>query len=121
MTNNKKIQLIHPPMIPGEIRRHYLFEGEIAIFYGLNLKETAIELNLNIKMLKGFPEMYFDECYNFPNCKYDNDSLKELNNPFPSNNIAVYSFYIKDKLEENIEYNNFNPISNFQPVMIVYC
>ena len=121
MTNNKKIQLIHPPMIPGEIRRHYLFEGEIAIFYGLNPKETAIELNLNIKMLKGFPEMYFDECYNFPNCKYDNDSLKELNNPFPSNNIAVYSFYIKDKSEENIEYNNFNPISNFQPVMIVYC
>ena len=121
MTSNKKISLIYPIKIPGEIRRHYLFEGEIAIFYGLNPKETAKEVNFNVKMLKGFPEIYFDECYEFPNCKYNKDSLKELNNPFPSNNIAVYSFYIKDKIEENIEYNNFNPISNFQPAMIVYC
>ena len=121
MTSNKKFSLIHPPMNPGEIRRHYLFEGEIAIFYGLNPKENSKEMNLNIKILKGFPEMYFDECYNFPNCKYDKDSLKELYNPFPSNNIAVYSFYIKDKIEENIEYNNLNPINNFQPIMLVYC
>ena len=121
MTSNKNISLIHPPLIPGEIRRHFLFEGEIAVFYGLNPKKTAEKLNLNSKMLKGFPEMYFDECYDFPNCKYDKDSLEKLDNPFPSNNIAAYSFYIKDKIKENIEYNNFNPISNFQPVMIVFC
>ena len=118
MTSNKKISIIHPPMIPGEIRRHFLEQGEIAAFYGLKPKETAKELNLNIKGLKGFPEMYFDECNNFPNCQYDINSLDGKINPFPSNRMTVYSTYFD---EEKAEYKNYNPISNFQPIMLVYC
>ena len=121
MTSNKKISLIHPPMIPGEIHRHYLFEGEIAIFYGLNPKETCEEINSNMKILKGFPEMYYDECEDFPNCKYDEKSLEELYNIFPSNKLATCSFYYEELIKENIEFKNYNPISDFQPIMIVYC
>ena len=90
-------------MIPGEIRRHFLEQGEIAAFYGLKPKETAKELNLNIKGLKGFPEMYFDECNNFPNCQYDINSLEGKINPDatllrrkkPSWVIVTRTFYRK--------------------------
>ena len=118
MTTNRELSLVHPPMIHGEIRRHFLLEGEIAAFYGLKPKETATEVNLNLKALKGFPKMYFDECTNFPNCQYINESLVDKKPLYPSNRMTVYSFYID---EESIEYKNYNPITSFQPIMIVYC
>ena len=118
MTTNRELSLVHPPMVHGEIRRHFLLEGEIAAFYGLKPKETATEVNLNLKALKGFPKMYFDECTNFPNCQYIKESLGEKQPLYPSNRMTVYSFYID---EEGDEYKNYNPITSFQPVMIVYC
>ena len=117
-TTNREKQLVHGPMMPGEINRHYLFEGEIAIFYGMKPGSNAKEVNLNLKSFKGFPEMYYDECTNFPNCEYNEESLKDKINPFPSNRMTVYSFYIE---EENEEYKSYNPMTSFQPVMIVYC
>ena len=118
MTTNKDISIVHPPMINGEIRRHVLFEGEIAAFYGLKQNETAKEVNLNLKALQGFPEMYFDECRSFHNCQYNNESLIDKKKLYPSNRMTVYSFYI-DK--ESEEYKSYNPITSFQPIMIVYC
>ena len=96
MTSNRKEQFVHSPMILGEIYHHYLFENEIAIFYGMKPKNTAKEVNLNIKAFKGFPEMYFDECINFPHCIYSEETLKNKVNPFPSNRMTVYSFYIDE-------------------------
>ena len=121
MTSNREISLIHPPMIKGEIRRHILLEGEFAAFYGLNPKKTAKEVNLNLKALKGFPEMYFNECNDFPKCHYNNNSFKREERIFPSNRMSVYSFYIEEKSEDNIDYKNYNPFSKFQPLMVVYC
>ena len=118
MTTNKDVSLIHPPMIHGEITRHFLLQGEMAAFYGLKPGETAKEVNLNLKALKGFPEMYFFECDDFPNCQYNNDSLKEKAKLFPSNRMTVYSFYIE---EEDSKYRSYSPITNFQPIMLVYC
>ena len=118
MTTNRELSLVHPPMVHGEIRRHFLLEGEIAAFYSLKPKETAKEVNLNLKALKGFPKMYFDECENFPNCQYIDEYLKGKQPFFPSNLMTVYSFYID---EEKEEYKTYNPITNFQPIMIVFC
>ena len=118
MTTNRNLSLIHPPKIFGEIRRHFLLEGEFAAFYGLKPKETANEVNLNLKSLRGFPAMYFEECSDFPNCQYNFDSIKNKERIFPSNRMTVYSFYIK---EEGGEYKNYNPITRFQPLMLVYC
>ena len=125
MTSNRNISLIHPVMYPGEIRRHYLLQGEIAVFYGFQPKETAKEVNLNMKAFRGFPEMYYDECETFPNCQYNADSLIDKINPYPSNRMTVYSFYLDNddvqEEEEEQKYDNYNPINSFQPVMIVYC
>ena len=125
MTSNRNISLIHPVMFPGEIRRHFLLQGEIAVFYGFKPKETANEVNLNVKAFRGFPEMYYDECKTFPNCQYNASSLVDKINPFPSNRMIVYSFYLNDddalEEEEDKKYDNYNPITSFQPVMIVYC
>ena len=117
MTSNKDIHMVHSPLIPGEIRRHFLMKNEWAIFYGMKPKEGAKEVNLNLKSLRGFPEMYYDDCTSFPACFYTEDSIKELNHPYPSNMITVYSFYINDKPE----YKDYNSITAFQPLMIVYC
>ena len=117
MSCNRELPLVHAPLIPGEIKRHFLMKGESAIFYGMKPKDEATEVNLNLKTLKGFPEMYFDNCTTFPKCNYAEGAFSVLTNPAPSNMITVYSFYTN----ETAEYKEFNPISSFQPIMIVYC
>jgi hypothetical protein len=61
--------------------------------------------------------MYIDEYSNFPYMAYKEDSFARMVNPLPSNRITVYSYY----LNETEDYRNYNPISKFQPLMIVYC
>ena len=117
MTNNTDIPLVHQPLVPGEIRRHFLVVGEYAIFYGMKPKDEAIEVNLNLKTITGFPKLYFDNCTTFPNCDYKGRSFQNLTNPAPSNMITVYSFYTN----ESSEYKEFNPTTSFQPIMIVSC
>ena len=117
MVSNANLSLVHAPLVPGEIKRHFLFLGEFAIFYGMKPYDDAKEVNLNLKINKGFPELYFDNCKEFPTCKYNQTNILNLTNPAPSNMITVYSFY----LNESAEYKQFNPISSFQPLMIVYC
>ena len=117
MTSNS-IQLVHPPLLPGEIHRHYLTNGEYAIFYGMKPDDDAKEVNLVIKSLEGYPEMYFDNCQEFPYCTYNEDSVGKLTNPQPSNKITVYSFYMDE--DEGI-YKTYNPISSFQPLIIIHC
>ena len=117
MTSNKEIHMVHPPLVPGEITRHFLMQNEWAVFYGMKPKEGAREVNLNLKALKGFPEMYHDDCISFPDCEYNRDSIKQLNKTYPSNMMSVYSFYVEDKPQ----YKEYNSITSFQPLMIVYC
>ena len=117
MTSNRNIHMVHSPLIPGEIRRHFLMKNEWAIFYGMKPKDGAEEVNLNLKSLKGFPEMYYTDCTTFPACFYTEESIKELDHPYPSNMMTVYSFYIQDKPE----YKEYNSITAFQPLMIVFC
>ena len=102
------------PMLPGEIKRHYLLKGQMAIFYGMKPNKDAIEVNFNIKALAGFPEMYYDECKTFPYCHYTKGLLKKLTHPYPSNMVTTYSYY-------KGETDDYTPISTFQPLMIVNC
>ena len=55
----------YPPLIPGEIKRHYLGLYQMAIFYGMKFGNNTIEINYNLKSLKGFPDMYYDNCKTF--------------------------------------------------------
>ena len=116
--NAGETQLITPPLLPGDIRRHFLLRGEVGIFYGTKPRLLTKEVNLNLKALKGFPEMYYTECLTFPNCHYTPDKKKgsKLEYVYPSNRFSVYSFYMDD-----IENSKFNPITSAQPLMVVYC
>ena len=117
ITHNTDHHLTNPPLMPGELRRHFMMEGEYAIFYGRKPANGAEEVNLNLKAISGFPELYIDECRTFPKCMYSEHDLLRLHNPIPSNRITVYSFYTK----EHQEYKELSPISAFQPLMIVHC
>ena len=108
-------QFIYPPHLPGVIYTHYLVQGETAIIQGMKPKDGAREMNFNMKARKGFPDMYFDRCLNYPNCQYDKNS-KYTANPHHSNRMTVYSFYLKDEEEKD-----YTTISSFQPVMVVNC
>ena len=79
-------------------------------------EEGAEEVNLNLKAINGFPEMYVDGCQSFPSCLYSEKEFPK-DNPIASNRITVYSFYIR----ENPIYADLNPISTTQPLMIVHC
>ena len=120
MTTNSNLNMVHPPLYPGEFRHHFLMKHEFAIFYGMKPQDGVTEVNLNLKALKGFPEMYYDKCTTFPDCSYTEETLKnnkDLEHPYPANMMTVYSFY----LNETAEYKKYNPISAFQPLMIVHC
>ena len=117
MTNDNDIPLLfYPPLVPGEIKRHYLKKHQIGIFYGMKPDDDWDEINFNLKSLKGFPDMYYDEYDTFPNCQYTEESIKILTHPYPSNMITVHSAY-KSEMENKL----FSPISTFQPLMIIYC
>ena len=67
-------------MIENKIRKENNIK-HINIIQQINLRNSLlIQINSNMKILKGFPEMYYDECEDFPNCKYDEKSLEELYN-----------------------------------------
>ena len=107
-------QFVYPPQYPGVIYPHFLLKNEIAVFRGMKPKQGAIEINFNMKALMGFPDMLFDNCTTYPNCKYDDNKLPEINDPHHSNRMSVFSFYLKEAKE-------ITPISQFQPLMIVKC
>ena len=54
LTSNREINMAHPPIYPGEFRRHFLMKNEIAVFYG-NLKMEQLKLILILKLFKDFP------------------------------------------------------------------
>ena len=114
---NRNYHMVYPPLLPGEIRRHILTQNEWAIFYGMKPDDDAEEVNFNLKSLTGFPKMYFEEYSNFPYMAYTEESFDKMPNLLPSNRITAYSYY----LNEIGQYHQYNPISNFQPLMIVYC
>ena len=114
--NLGETELVTGPLLPGDIRTHFLERGQFAIFYGTKPSDKAKEVNFNLKSLTGFPEMYYNECTTFPNCHYTFDQIKNWEHPHPSNRITVYSFYMED-----MKNKNFNPITENQPLMIVYC
>ena len=106
-------QFIYPPHLPGVIYTHYLQRGEIAVFQGREPNKEAKEINFNMKVRKGFPNMHFDRCSDYPNCEYDENS-SYYKNPHHSNRMITYSFYLNEEEE-------YTTISPFQPLMIVEC
>ena len=117
ITKNAYMEMVHPTLLPGEIRQHFLMNGETAIFYGMKPDDNSKEVNLILKSLKGYSKMYFADCKEFPYCTYNQDEFKTLINPPSSNKITVYSFY-RDVYSE---YKTYNPISLYQPLMVVHC
>ena len=111
---NNYNQIIYPPQIPGVIYPHFLLKGEIAIFQGMKPTKGAAEINYNMKLIMGFPDMRFDKCQTYPDCFYDDKKVETIIDPHHSNRMTVYSFYLKDEKE-------ITPISAFQPLMIVKC
>ena len=85
----------------------------MAVIQDIQPKYGAREINFNMKARKGFPDMYFDKCTDYPNCKYGID-IKHYKNPHHSNSMTVYSFYLKEE-------DPFTTISSFQPLVVINC
>ena len=109
-------QLLFAPQFPGMIYGHTLFHNEIGLFQARKPKENAIDIHFNIKALKGFPDMLFSNiCLTFPDCNYKEEDIRNLLDPGHSNRMTLFSYYL-DSLT-----SNFNPISSFQPLLVVNC
>ena len=116
-TYNYYIKFIYPPQLPGVIYSHFLFSGQYAIFRGMKQQNNAKKINFNMKAIKGFPNMLFDTTSDFPYTNYDdNNKINKCINPKPSNRMTVYSTYLNDP-----SYEEFDPLSQKQPLIIVQC
>ena len=120
MTCNNNAHLVYSPLIPGDISRHILMENEFEIFYGMNTSNDSSIFIFNTKFLKGFPNMYYDICKNFPFCNITENQINNLTLVYPVNRISTYTLSNED-FDVNGLKIEYNSISNFQPLMIVYC
>ena len=117
LTSDQNAHLVYSPLIPGILSRHILMENEFEIFYGMNSDDNNI-FEFNSKSFKGFPNMYYNLCENFPFCNINEKNFNNLTFVYPTNKISTYTFSSYDFDEEGIKYNS---ISNLQPLMIIYC
>ena len=113
---NNYSKFIYSPQLSGIIYGHILFYNEFAIFQGRRPKDGSLEINYNMKALKGFPDMFFAQtCTTFPDCEYIDEDFQSLVDPGHSNRMTLYNYYLDS------ETNNFSPVSSNQPLLLVYC
>ena len=112
ITNNY-YKNIFSPQINGIFYERHLEKGQLAFYTGLSTIDFKKELRYYLKKNSGYPEMYFAKCNNYPNCKFDNNSLQsEAIKPEEINDMFSYSIY---KTEAK------TLIAQEQYVLLVYC
>ena len=113
---NNYNQLIYSPQLPGVIYSHFLLKGKFAVLRGMKPKKGAKEMHYNMRAVRGYPDMLFSEDKNFPYTQYDENSVATLHNPHHANRMSVYTHYL-----DNSDYPDFDPISQYQPLIVVQC
>lgn len=109
---------IFSPMMTGYIYTRYLPSKKYTYFTYQNVDNYNV-INFNMKVLDGYPKLYFDYCETFPNCEYDQEKIEQLvndgsiGNPHKINDMYTFSLL---KGTENFRY-----IDNRKYLMIVGC
>ena len=70
---------IFSPMMTGYIYTRYLPSKKYTYFTYQNVDNYNV-INFNMKVLDGYPKLYFDYCETFPNCEYDQEKIEQLVN-----------------------------------------
>jgi hypothetical protein len=105
-------------MMTGYIYTRYLPSKKYTYFTYQNVDNYNV-INFNMKVLDGYPKLYFDYCETFPNCEYDQEKIEQLvndgsiGNPHKINDMYTFSLL---KGTENFRY-----IDNRKYLMIVGC
>ena len=109
---------IYSPMMTGFIYTRYLPSNQYTYFTHQNVGSYNV-INYNMKVLEGYPKLYFDYCETFPNCEYNKEKIDKLvsegriGNPHKINDMFTFSSL---KGTENFRY-----IDNRKYLMIVGC
>ena len=109
---------IYSPMMTGYIYTRYLPSKKYTYFTYQNVESYNV-INFNMKVLDGYPKLYFDYCETFPNCEYNQEKIEQLvkdgsiGNPHKINDMYTFSLL---KGTENFRY-----IDNRKYLMIVGC
>ena len=108
----------YSPQINSYIYTRIIQEDSIVFFTHKKYKNYQKQLNMNMKLIKGLPEMYFTTCKNFPECKYNvgeiEDYIKEgiFIKPHSVNGMYTYSI-TPDK--------DYSIINSNQTLLVVHC
>ena len=112
ITNNY-YKNIFSPQINGIFYERHLEKGQLAFYTGLPTIDFKTELRYYLKKNSGYPKMYFAKCINYPNCKFDKDSLpSDIIEPQEINDMFSYSIFKTDAKKL---------IAKEQYVLLVYC
>jgi len=115
--NSKRLD-IYSPMMTGFIYTRYLPSNQYTYFTHQNIGSFSV-INYNMKVLDGYPKLYFDYCETFPNCEYNKEKIDKLvsegriGNPHKINDMYTYSS-LKGQDE-------FRYIDNRKYLMVVGC
>ena len=108
----------YSPQISSYIYTRIIQEDSIVFFTHKKFKNYYKQLNMNMKLIKGLPEMYFTTCQNFPECKYNVGEIDDYINkgifikPHSVNGMYTYSIS-PDK--------DYSIINSNQTLLVVHC
>ena len=85
----------YPPQTIGEFYRRMLPKGKIAVFQGAKIESSAKRYSYNLYNRKGAAELYVTTCNNYPECKYDENSLPALDRVKNTNRMSVWDTTIE--------------------------
>lgn len=110
--NTNTIKQPNNALITNVIYKHYLMGGQLLYYRKSTFSTFKRPLNVNLKAIKGNPEMRFHRCETFPKCKYTDLSMRDMESPHVINDVSTY----------NLTYEiNDTQISSSQSVIVVGC
>jgi len=113
-TTLEDVYNFYPPQIIGEFYRRMLPKGKIAVFQGAKIESSAKRYSYNLYNRKGIAEMYITTCNNYPDCRYEVDTLASLDKVKNTNKMSVWDTTVEKS-------GAYEALDSKKPVMIVHC
>ena len=110
--NTNTIKQTNNVLVTNVIYKHYLMGGQLLYYRKSTFSAFKRELNVNLKAIKGNPEMRFHRCETFPKCKYTDFNLEDMVSPHVINDVSTFVLPYNDSDTQ---------ITSSQTVMVVGC
>ena len=115
---NTKRTDFYSPQINGYIYSRIIQENSLVYFTHTKFTNYNKQLNMNLKIISGLPEMYYTVCENFPECSYNPSDIPKLvdNGTFikPHSVNGIFTFSIPPSKDYSYIHSN-------QSLLVVYC